>query len=207
MTTIKNQPATGDPAEMNRKSEHSVCNRICTTLTAALVVVTLAFAAKVLFFKAKTHSEETKHLAETAVMLGQQVESLEQRASIVETRKDMLLGFLNFQIDNPDTVLMVANLDGLITEVDGDVAKWGYTRKQLIGMKMENLRPASDRIAYRINYMARAREGETGGVYFFRDRKLLGGDGNEYATNGGVFWHEGRREFVAFIAPVVVEEP
>ena len=181
--------------------------KIRALLIASFVVALMGITAKSIFFKAKEHAEETTQLAQTAVALEQKVVTLEEYAAAMTASRATLLSVIDFHIDNPRSVLFVANPDGVITDVDGVVSKWGYTRTQLIGMRVEDLRPKSDRVGYRINYTARAKEGKTGDVFFFNDSILLGGDGNEYRVNGGVFWHGDRKEFVAFIAPTASENP
>lgn len=185
----------------------TTARKIRALLIASFVVAIMAMTANRLFFKAKEHAEETTQLAETAVKLEQQVVTLEEHAEILKQRRDTLISVFNFQIDNPRSVLFIATPEGVITDVDGVVSKWGFTRTQLIGMKIEELRPKSKRIGYALSYKNRMAEGATAEVRFFENETLLGGDGKEYPVSGGVFWHNDRKEFVAIIAPVVTENP
>lgn len=185
----------------------TTARKISALIIAATVVALMALTTKTLFFKAKEHSAETTQLAVTAEKLEQKVVTLEDHVEEMSKRRATLLSVIDFHIDNPRTVLFIASRDGVILEVEGSVVKWGYTKNQLIGTRIEELRPKAERIAYKLNYSARAGEGKTGEVYFFEDKILLGGDGNEYRVHGGVFWHGEREEFVAFLAPRVSESP
>jgi cbb3-type cytochrome oxidase subunit 3 len=176
-------------------------HKVRAVFTALFTVALMLVTVKVLFHRAKEQADEAQQLAAKAVKLEQKVFTLAEHADALNQRHATLLSVINFHIDNPHTVLFIASPDGTITEVDGDVGKWGFTRDIILGMKIEELRPLEKRGSYRMIYQQRSEEGKTGEVHFFENDTMIGGDGKQYLVSGGVFWHDERKEFVAFIAP------
>ena len=182
-----------------------IIHRIVNVLIAILVAAFLAFTAKTVFYKAENQVKSVERLVANSADLKKEIADMQDEQANSQETKRVLRSVLDFQISHPKYVMFVSGADGVIRVVDGSVTKWGYTATQLIGTKVQNLRPEADRIKCLINCGEAAKSPVVVEVCKFDKSVLLGADLNEYSVDGGMVWFPHSGELLTLFAPTLQE--
>lgn len=146
----------------------------------------------------------TSHEENRNELLEEKTEIVEEQREVLMTQKehaDKMQNVVDFITANPRFIVITASPKGKILSVSGSLEVFGIEEDDLIGLKVEDLRPEKSRKKHKARYEERVKEGPTGEVFFFENKIMWLPQERRKAVNGATLWHHNRNYLVSFIAP------
>lgn len=125
--------------------------------------------------------------------------AVEARSKTWKEQRAIMQELVDWQLDHEVFIILQANSDGAVSEATGPLKIFGWTKPGITGKPVSTLRPKPTRKRHTKAYERRKKEGQTGEIKFFDERRMLTENGGIKFVDTAVFWHHERGVFVSYI--------